>query len=92
MQRGLLLLEMETRDAKGLNLRPLVGKRVSDRKPGAHPVGQVRVGPDAAQVVHHVHVAIASGHMKSRLPRLQEQDGKQKIMTLAAFIQMALCT
>ena len=37
-----------------------------------YSVGQVWVGPDAAEVAHHIHVAVASRHMKSSLPRLQE--------------------
>lgn len=38
----------------------------------AYPVGQVWVGLDAAQVAHHIHITIASCHVKSSLPGLKE--------------------
>lgn len=38
----------------------------------SHPVRQVWVGPDAAQVAHHIHVAVASRHVKCGLPRLED--------------------
>lgn len=38
----------------------------------SYPVGKVWVGPDAAEVAHHIQVAVASRHMKSSLPRLQK--------------------
>lgn len=40
--------------------------------PSVYPVSQIWIGMDAAQIAHHVHVAIASCYMESSLPRLQE--------------------
>lgn len=39
---------------------------------GFYPVSQIWVGADAAQIAHHVHVAIASCHVQSSLSRLKD--------------------
>lgn len=55
-----------------------------------YPVGKVWIGSNAAQVANHIHIAIASCHVKSCLPRLTETIKNLKHSYLLLFVQILL--
>lgn len=92
VQRRLLLLLGETEERKQQRFLPVRARSVrlvlmgrSGATATTHPVGQVRVGLDAAQVANHVHVPVASCHVKSRFSRLKRAGSIRSTSEIEKF-------